>query len=49
MFEREKMTKLHEGANAPDFMLTDTRGQSVTLSHYQGQKHVVLVFNRGFT
>ena len=49
MFEGEKMTKLHEGAVAPDFTLANTRDQSVTLSDYQGQKHVVLVFNRGFT
>ena len=43
------MTKVHEGAIAPDFTLTDTLGQSVTLSDYRGQGHVVLVFNRGFT
>ena len=43
------MTKIQEGSTAPDFTLTDTQGQSVTLSGYQGQKHVVLVFNRGFT
>lgn len=43
------MTKLHEGAIAPDFTLTDTQDQSVALSGFRGQKHVVLVFNRGFT
>ena len=48
MFERGKMTKLHEGTIAPDFTLTDTRGQSVTLSAFQGDRHVVLVLNRGF-
>ena len=37
-----------EGATAPDFTLTDTHGQAVRLSGYQGQKHIVLVFNRGF-
>jgi hypothetical protein len=36
MFEREKMTKVHEGAIAPDFTLPDTLGQSVTLSDYRG-------------
>jgi peroxiredoxin len=33
---------------APDFTLTDTQGRSVTLSQFQGDRHVVLVFNRGF-
>jgi peroxiredoxin len=33
---------------APDFTLTDTGGQAVRLSAHRGQKHVVLVFNRGF-
>jgi len=43
------MTKVHEGAIAPDFTLTDTQGQSVTLSAFQGDRHVALIFNRGFT
>jgi peroxiredoxin len=34
---------------APDFTLEDTQGHSVSLSDYRGKKHVVLVFNRGFT
>ena len=42
------MSRIKEATLAPDFTLTDTQGQSVTLSGYQGQKHVVLVFNRGF-
>jgi len=42
------MAKIEEGSTAPDFTLPDTQGQNVTLSDYQGQKQVVLVFNRGF-
>ena len=34
---------------APDFALTDTKGDRVSLSDYRGKKHVVLVFTRGFT
>lgn len=34
---------------APDFDLTDTAGRTVRLSDYAGQRHVVLVFNRGFS
>jgi peroxiredoxin len=34
---------------APDFTLADWQGNPVTLSAYQGQKHVVLVLNRGFS
>ena len=34
---------------APDFELTDTEGKVIRLSDYKGLKHVVLVFNRGFS
>jgi peroxiredoxin len=42
------MARKLEAMAAPDFTLTDTKGQSVTLAGFQGDKHVVLVFNRGF-
>jgi peroxiredoxin len=35
-------------ALAPDFAATDSEGRAMHLSDYQGKKHVVLVFNRGF-
>lgn len=34
---------------APDFTLHDFRGNQVTLSDFRGKKHVLLVFNRGFS
>ncbi len=42
------MARVALSTKAPDFELSDFRGQPVRLSTYQGQKHVVLVFNRGF-
>ncbi len=33
---------------APDFELEDFHGKSTRLSEYRGQKHVLLIFNRGF-
>ncbi len=35
-------------ATAPDFTLDDWRGQPYHLSDFRGNKHVILVFNRGF-
>jgi peroxiredoxin len=34
---------------APDFNLSDFRGESVRLADFRGKQHVILVFNRGFT
>jgi peroxiredoxin len=34
---------------APDFNLTDYRGNSFRLSDLRGRKNVLLVFNRTFT
>ncbi len=33
---------------APEFELHDLNGKPVKLSDYQTEKHVVLIFNRGF-
>ncbi len=33
---------------APDFTLEDQDGSVVTLSGFRGERHVALVFNRGF-
>jgi peroxiredoxin len=42
------MSRVALNAAAPDFTLADFRGQPVSLRSYQGQKNVLLVFNRGF-
>lgn len=41
------MSRIQTETMAPDWTLTDTQGRRVSLSDYRGQKHVVLVFNRG--
>jgi peroxiredoxin len=38
---------LHPGELAPEFELTDTRGQLVRLADYRGEP-IVLAFLRGF-
>jgi peroxiredoxin len=43
------MSEVQLNTPAPDFALQDLHGQTVRLTDYRGQKHVVLVFNRGFT
>jgi peroxiredoxin len=42
------MPKVTLTAQAPDFALNDYLGNPVCLADFRGQKHVVLVFNRGF-
>jgi peroxiredoxin len=42
------MAKVQINAIAPDFTLEDVQGQTVRLSDYREDKHVFLVFNRGF-
>ena len=43
------MPKVEINKRAPDFSLVDLNGKAVHLSDFRGSKHVVLVFNRGFT
>lgn len=43
------MTKqIEESISAPDFFLADFQGRTFRLSDLREQKHVVLIFNRGF-
>jgi peroxiredoxin len=40
---------LEVGAQAPDFFMHSTVGETVRLSAYQGKKHVLLFFLAAFT
>ncbi len=42
------MANVQLHTQAPDFVLKDFRGQAVTLSDFRGDRHVLLVLNRGF-
>jgi peroxiredoxin len=42
------MSRAELNKPAPDFTLTDFNGREVSLMDFQGQKNVLLVFNRGF-
>ena len=41
-------SKLNTDVSAPDFALDDFRGQRIRLADFRKQRHVVLVFTRGF-
>lgn len=43
------MSKMALNKPAPGFELNDYDGKVVKLSDYRSEKHVLLVFNRGFT
>jgi peroxiredoxin len=42
------MSRVELNQPAPDFTLTDFKGNEVRLSDLQNKKNVLLVFNRGF-
>ena len=42
------MSKVELHTPAPDFSLTEFRGEKVSLSQFRNKKNVLLVFNRGF-
>ena len=42
------MSRAELNKPAPDFTLTDFKGNEIRLSGFQGKKNVLLVFNRGF-
>ncbi len=42
------MSRVELNVSAPDFTLTDYKGNEVHLSDFQGRQNVLLVFNRGF-
>ena len=42
-------SRIELNAPAPDFSLANWQGKQVRLSDFRGHRHVILVFNRGFT
>ena len=42
------MPRVSLNQSAPDFSLTDYRGNTVSLANFRGVKNVLLVFNRTF-
>lgn len=47
--QKHSMDAILDSIPAPDFQLQTSAGEPFRLSQYQGRRHVVLVFNRGFT
>ena len=43
------MPRIELDVPAPGFTLADFKGTPVSLADYAGSRHVLLVFNRGFT
>ena len=41
------MSRAELNKPAPDFTLTDFNGKEISLTDFQGNKNVLLVFNRG--
>ena len=42
------MPKVQLNTPSPDFTLANYDGQSYSLSDFRNEKHVLLIFNRGF-
>lgn len=45
---RRDVGKVELNETAPDFILPDFEGRQVSLADFRGEKHVLLVFSRGF-
>jgi hypothetical protein len=43
------MINKQQASIAPDFKVNDSEGRAIQLADYRSKKHVLLVFNRGFT
>jgi peroxiredoxin len=43
------LISLAKAPPAHEFTATDSEGRPIRLADFKGKKHVVLVFNRGFT
>ena len=43
------MARISLNQVAPDFSLTDYRGDTVRLADFRGKQNVLLIFNRTFT